>query len=217
MEGKMAVALREGERAVLAERLWGNRETALRQALLVAFGVAALILSAKLRVPLPFTPVPVTGQTLVVLAVAAGYGPRLGLLTILAYLAVGAAGFDVFTGSSATNLGLAYMSGATGGYLAGFAAASVVMGMLARRGWDRSVPGMAGAMVVGNLVIYALGLAWLYVLIAGGLYDAERHSSMLSQTLAWGLYPFLVGDALKVALGALALPAIWRLAGEARG
>lgn len=212
----MAAVEDAGGRAVLAERLAGGGARALKQALLVAAGVAALILSAKLRVALPFTPVPVTGQTLVVLAVAAGYGPRLGLLTILAYLAVGAAGFDVFTGSSAASSGLAYMAGATGGYLAGFAAAALVMGALARRGWDRSVPAMAAAMVIGNLVIYALGLAWLHALVAGGLFDPSRFASPLAQTLAWGLLPFLAGDALKVALGALLLPALWRLVGEAR-
>lgn len=212
----MAAAQGVGERAVLAERLAGGGATALKQAALVAVGVAALILSAKLRLALPFTPVPVTGQTLVVLAVAAGYGPRLGLVTILAYLAVGAAGFDVFTGSSAASSGLAYMRGATGGYLAGFAVAALAMGALARRGWDRSVPAMAAAMVIGNIVIYALGLAWLHALVAGGLFDPARFASPLAQTLAWGLLPFLAGDALKVALGALLLPAIWRAVGEAR-
>ena len=107
------------------------------------------------------SPVPITLGTFAVLTIGAAYGPRLGLVTILAYLAIGALGFDVFAGSSAEKNGLAYMLGGTGGYLVGYALAVLVLGFAARRGWDRSVPGMAAAMLVGNVVIYAAGLAWL--------------------------------------------------------
>lgn len=203
---------------VLAERLTGQGTSlALKRALLVALGVAALAISAKIKVPLWPSPVPITGQTLVVLAVAAAYGPRLGLVTMLAYLVVGAIGFDVFTGSTAELNGLAYMMGGTGGYLAGFVAATLVVGALARRGWDRSVLRMGAAMVIGNLVIYALGLAWLYHLVASGAYGPERAAAAVETTLAWGLTPFLVGDALKIVAGALLLPVLWRIVGEARG
>ena len=97
--------------------------------------------------------------TFAVLTIGAAYGPRLGLVTILGYLAIGALGFDVFAGSSAEKHGLAYMLGGTGGYLVGYLLAMLALGFAARRGWDRSVPGMAAAMLVGNVLIYVAGPA----------------------------------------------------------
>jgi biotin transport system substrate-specific component len=152
-----------------------------------------------------------------VLTIGAAYGPRLGLATILGYLLVGAVGFDVFAGSSAEKHGIAYMLGGTGGYLAGYALAAIALGWAARRGWDRSVPGMAAAMLVGNALIYVPGLAWLYrVILAGGLFDPASFATVWDQTLAWGLTPYLVGDALKLALAALIVPGLWTLVGRAR-
>ena len=103
-----------------------------------------------------------------------------------------------------------------GGYLAGYLLAGVALGYAARRGWDRSVAGMAAAMLVGNLLIYVPGLAWLHHLVAAGLFDPAKYASPWQQTLAWGLTPYLVGDALKLALAALVVPALWRLVGPAR-
>ncbi|MBK0398665.1 biotin transporter BioY [Limibaculum sp. M0105] len=190
---------------VLSEALPGDEGTALRvkQVLLVAFGVAALAVAAKIKVP--FWPVPITMQTFVVLTIGAAYGLRLGVGTVLAYLVIGALGFDVFTSSSAEANGISYMMGSTGGYLVGFALAAGLLGVLARAGWDRSVGRMALALLLGNIAIYVPGLLWL-----GQLYGWEK------PILEWGLYPFLAGDALKLALAALLLPAAWRMVGDAR-
>lgn len=189
----------------------------IKRLALVVAGVALIALSAKIKVSVWPSPVPITMQTFAVLAIGAAYGPRLGFTTILAYLAIGALGFDIFTSSSADRNGLAYMMGVTGGYLAGYLVAALMLGYAARRGWDRSVPKMAAAMLAGNVVIYALGLGWLYqVIVAGGMFDAAKFSGIWDQTLAWGLTPFLVGDALKLALAALIVPALWKLIGNAR-
>jgi biotin transport system substrate-specific component len=195
-------------RQVLSEAVWpasGSGLWARRAALLVA-GVALLSVAAKVQVPVWPSPVPITLGTFAVLTLGAAYGPRLGLATILAYLAVGALGWDVFAGSSAESNGVTYMMGGTGGYLLGYVLATLALGMAARRGWDRSVPGMAAAMLVGSALIYIPGLLWL-----GQLYGWDQ------PILAWGLTPFLVGDALKLGLAALVVPALWKLVGAARG
>lgn len=170
---------------------------------LVALGVAAMTVAAKIRVPM--WPAPITMQTFVVLSVGAAYGVRLGVGTLLAYLAIGALGFDVFTGSTAELNGVAYMLGGTGGYLVGFVLAAAFLGWAARRGWDRSHGGMALAMLVGNALVYAPGLLWL-----GHLYGFDK------PILEWGLLPYLPGDALKLALAALLFPLAWRAVGDAR-
>ena len=191
---------------VLSEAFGPREGTALRvkQAVLVVLGIAVLAIAAKIKVPM--WPVPITMGTFAVLSIGAAYGARLGLVTILGYMIIGALGFDVFAGSSAEAYGLTYMMGGTGGYLLGYVAAVVVLGMLARRGWDKSVMWMALAMLVGNILIYLPGLTWL-----GMLYGWDK------PILQWGLTPFLIGDALKLALAAALLPAIWKLVGNARG
>lgn len=165
---------------------------------LVLAGIAVLTLAAKIRVPM--WPVPITMQTFAVLTIGAGLGLRLGLITLLGYLALGAAGFAVFTGESA---GLAYLAGPTGGYLVGFAFAAAAMGLLARRGWDKSVAGMAGAMLIGTAIIYAFGLAGMAI-----LFLADKGAAWVLQ---YGMLNFLVGDALKLALAALVVPGLWKL------
>ena len=191
---------------VLSEAFGPREGTALRvkQAVLVVLGIAVLAIAAKIKVPM--WPVPITMGTFAVLSIGAAYGVRLGLVTILGYMIIGALGFDVFAGSSAEAYGLTYMMGGTGGYLLGYVAAVVVLGLLARRGWDKSVMWMALAMLVGNILIYLPGLTWL-----GMLYGWDK------PILQWGLTPFLIGDALKLALAAVLLPAIWKLVGNARG
>ncbi len=192
-----------GSQRVLSEALLGGRSAGLlRQVALVAFGVAALAVAAKIKVP--FWPVPMTMQTFAVLTIGAAYGARLAGVTLLAYLAIGALGADVFTGSGEVS-GLAYMMGSTGGYLAGFLIAAVALGALARRGWDRSPLWMALAMAIGTALIYIPGLLWLGVLFG---FDQP--------ILAWGLEPFLLADALKLALAALVMPLAWRALGEGR-
>ena len=192
---------------VLAEVFGPSQGTALRvkQAVLVVAGIAVLALAAKIKLMVPPSPVPVNMGTFAVLTIAAAYGPRLGLTTILGYMLVGALGFDVFAGSSAEKFGIEYMMGGTGGYLAGYVLATLALGALARRGWDRSVVWMAGAMLIGNALIYVPGLLWL-----GQLYGWDK------PILAWGLTPFIIGDVLKLALAALVLPGVWKLVGKAR-
>ncbi len=193
-------------RNVLAEAFGATDGTGLRvkQVALVVLGIVALAVAARIKIPM--WPVPITMGTFAVLTIGAAYGPRLGLATILGYMIVGALGFDVFAGSSAEAYGLTYMMGGTGGYLVGYVLATLALGVLARRGWDRTAPKMAGAMLLGNALIYVPGLIWL-----GVLYGWDK------PILQWGLTPFLIGDALKLALAALLLPAAWKLVDRARG
>jgi len=192
---------------VLAEVIGATEGAALRikQAVLVLAGILLLAVAAKIKVPVWPSPVPVTLGTFAVLTIGAAYGPRLGLTTILGYMIIGALGFDVFANSTAETSGLTYMMGGTGGYLLGYVLATVALGYVARMGWDRKVPGMAAAMLVGNALIYIPGLIWL-----GMLYGWDK------PIFEWGLTPFLIGDAMKLALAALLVPGLWKLIGSAR-
>lgn len=171
----------------------------VKEVALVLGGIAALTIAAKIRVPM--WPVPVTMQTFAVLAIGSAYGLRLGLTTILGYLALGLAGLSVFTGEGT---GLAYMMGSTGGFLVGFVFAAAAMSLLARRGWDRSVLGMAGAMLIGTAILYTFGLGWM-----NHLFGAQYGFGWVVEK---GLLPFLPGDALKLVLAALVVPGVWKLA-----
>ena len=167
--------------------------SALTKAALVVFGSLLLAVSAQFKIPL--YPVPVTGQTLVVLLIGMTYGPRLGGITMAAYLFEGAIGLPVFAGG---NAGMAVLFGPTGGYLFGFLLAAVAMGYLAERGMGRSVVSTVIAMVIGNMVIYLCGASWLAGFIGFG-----------EATVA-GVLPFLYGDALKLAVAAGLMPLAWR-------
>ena len=206
-------------RDVLTEALWPAEGAQLwaKRGVLVVLGIAALTLAAQVKVPVWPSPVLMNLGTFAVLTIAAAYGPRLGLATMAGWLLIGALGFDVFQSSTAENAGIAYMAGPTGGYLLGYLLATLALGHAARRGWDRSVGGMAAALLAGNLLIYVPGLLWLGYLIAGGLFDPAKYASVWDQTLAWGLTPFLVGDALKLVLAAVLVPGLWKLVGSARG
>ncbi|HEY7849776.1 MAG TPA: biotin transporter BioY [Ktedonobacterales bacterium] len=168
-----------------------------REAALAVIGVVALALSAHVIIPLPFTPVPITGQTFAVLLLAAAYGAPRGLASVALYLLAGAAGLPVFA---------AVPGVASYGYLVGFALAALVVGWLAQRGWGRSFPTSIAALVAGEVAIYTCGLLWLARFVGWG------------QVIALGLTPFLIGDALKLLAAALLLPAAWfatrRLLGE---
>ncbi|MGR3322962.1 MAG: biotin transporter BioY [Pseudooceanicola sp.] len=193
---------------VLTEAFGPAEGTGLRikQAILVVAGIALLAIMAKIKIAVPPSPVAVNMGTFAVLTIGAAYGPRLGLTTILGYMLIGALGFDVFQSSTAELSGIDYMMGSTGGYLVGYVLATVLLGMLARRGWDRSVLLMALAMLLGNVLLYVPGLLWL-----GELHGWDK------PIFAWGLTPFVIGDAMKLALAALLLPAAWKLVGRARG
>jgi biotin transport system substrate-specific component len=190
------------DRPTLAAVLWpqARMSPALRNAALALGGTVLLWLSAKIQIPL--YPVPVTMQTLVVLVLGVAYGWRLGVATMALYLVEGAIGLPVFAGGWSEGAGFHNLYGPTAGYLFGFVVAAGVCGRLAERGWDRSLWSAAAAMVIGNLVIYAMGLAWLALQI--GAADAVKY----------GLMPFLLGDALKIVLGACGLPAAWQVLGR---
>ena len=188
----------------LAQAYWPQTrdDTArwLRVAVLIAFGAAAMAVAAKIRIL--FWPVPATMQTFVVFTIGAAYGARLGLGTMLAYLAIGAIGFDIFTSSSAEVNGVSYMMGATGGYLLGFALAAWTVGRLAEAGWDRSILKTAAAMLIGCALIYVPGVLWL-----GHLFAEAKGWSWVMQV---GFTNFVLAEVLKLALAALLLPALWR-------
>jgi biotin transport system substrate-specific component len=168
-----------------------------RSALLVLGFSLLTAAAAQVVVPLPFTPVPLTGQTFAVLLTGALLGPRLGALAMLAYLLEGAAGLPFFRGGAG---GVGHFSGATAGYLLAFPAAAYVTGVLAERGWDRRFLTAAAAMALGSFVILAGGWAWLALMFKGG-----------AEAFRLGVAPFLPGDVVKVALAAAALPAGWAL------
>ena len=182
----------------LVSAVWSAGESAgfLRNAVLAIAGTVLLTISAKIQVP--FWPVPMTMQTFAVLVIAMAFGPRLGVATIALYLAEGAFGLPVFAGTPVKGIGLAYMTGPTGGYLVGFVVAAFTVGMLARRGWDRNLFSGVAAMSIGTGLIFACGYAWLSVLIGP------------SAAFQAGVLPFLPGAALKIALAAALLSASWR-------
>lgn len=180
---------------VLADLVPGSlvRDVAL------VLGAAALTgLAAQVSIPLPFTPVPLSLQTLTVLLAGAALGPMRGGLAMLLYLVAGMAGVPWF---SEQRSGFDFPSF---GYIVGFVIAAIVVGALARRGADRTVLGTVGLMIAGNLLIYALGVAWL----------ASSLGVTLPRALELGAIPFLIGDGLKIALAAGLLPAAWHLAGN---
>jgi len=162
---------------------------------LVLAGSALIAIAAQVRIPLPFSPVPVTGQTFAVLLVAAALG-RLGLASVIAYLIEGAIGLPVFAGGT---FGVATIVGPTGGYLIGFALAAAIVGSAAERGWDRHLLTALAAMLLGEVAIYLCGLPWLARFVPAG------------RGLDLGLFPFIPGDLFKMVLVALALPGAWRL------
>jgi biotin transport system substrate-specific component len=176
----------------------GRRRLAAEAVLVLAASVL-IALTAQVSIPLPFSPVPITGQTFGVLLVGAALGARRGTLGVMAYLAEGTAGLPVFAGGSA---GPAVLLGPTGGYLIGFAGAAFITGRLAELGWDRRPTTTALSMLLGNAVIYAFGLPWLAVYVG------------LDRVLALGLLPFVPGDLLKVGLAVAVLPGTWGLLGR---
>ncbi|WP_202293497.1 biotin transporter BioY [Mesorhizobium sp. 131-2-1] len=167
------------------------------QILLAIAGTLLLTLSAKTKVVLG--PVDISLQTLAVLLIASAYGLRLGVATLLLYMAEGAMGFPVFQGTPEKGIGIAYMLGSTGGYLAGFVVMAAIVGWAADRGWDRHPVKLFNAMLVAEVIMMAMGFAWLAMLIGP------------EKSWQFGVLPFIVGDLIKVALAATLVPAAWSL------
>ena len=174
-------------------------------------------LAAQIRVPVWPSPVLMNLGTFAVLTIAAAYGPRLGLVTMAGWMLVGALGFDVFQSSTARTTASptwrarpAATSSATCSPPSPSVSPPAAAGTAASAAWRRrSSPATS--------LIYVPGLLWLGYLIAGGMFDPAKYASVWDQTLAWGLTPFLIGDALKLALAALLVPGLWKLVGSARG
>ena len=145
-----------------------------------------IAISAQITIYLPFSPVPITAQTLAVLLAGLYLGKNLGAASIAAYLAQGAAGLPFFAGGKS---GLATLLGPSGGYLFGFLAAAYIVGMLSELRFKRSLFQASSTLIVGNVIIYIFGLVWLARFVGE------------SQVLQLGLYPFLIGDLLKILLG----------------
>ena len=179
------------------------RAGALQNIALVVLASLLTAAAAQAEIRLPWTPVPITGQTFMVLLAGAVLGPRRGFMAMSVYLLEGACGLPFFAGGAA---GVARLLGPSGGYLIAFPFAALVTGLLAERAWDRKPITMFFAMLLGSVVIFALGLAQLSRFVAPGA------------LVGAGLAPFVVGDIVKAALAAIAFPAAWKLVGgpEAR-
>ncbi|MCH7858357.1 MAG: biotin transporter BioY [Candidatus Marinimicrobia bacterium] len=173
-----------------------RRNARLYDVSLIVGGSLAVGLSAQVALPLAFSPVPITGQTLAVLLVGALMGRVRGGVVMLLYLAEGVAGLPVFAGGGA---GAAHLLGPTGGYLVGFVVAATVTGYLAERGWDRRFGTTLAAMLLGTVAIFVVGLAWL------GLFTGTEN------LLAMGLYPFVPGAIAKIIVAAALVPQGWKL------
>jgi biotin transport system substrate-specific component len=188
--------------ATLAATLWPTRRSLrfARNTALAAGGALALALSAKIQVP--FAPVPMTLQTLVVLALGAAYGARLAAATVALYLLEGILGLPVFAGALA---GPGYMAGPTGGFLVGFLLAAALVGVLAERGWDRSWVLLLAAMALGHVVIFALGFAWLAILIGP------------EKAFTLGVAPFVLATIVKTLLACALVGAAWSALDRAPG
>ena len=177
------------------------RSSALTHATFIVGGTLFIAALAQIAIPVPGSPVPVTGQTLAVYLIGTTYGARLGFATFATYLLAGIAGAPVFAASTgATNDGLARITGATGGYLIGMLIASLVLGALADRKADQKFKTSFPALTLGSAIVFAFGLTWL------------KYSLDLSwaKTISAGLTPFIFGEILKIAITATSLPLIWR-------
>ena len=174
------------------------RSTALSNAVLVVSGVLGLAALAQIAIPVPGSPVPVTGQTLGVLILGTTYGSTLGVTTFAMYILAGIAGAPVFANSGH---GLDRIVGATGGYLIGMLVATFVLGQLARFRLDQKFSTALPSMLIGTVITFSFGLIWLY----------QYTGQSWSWTVNAGLTPFIVGEVLKIAIAGTSLPAIWRI------
>ncbi len=174
------------------------RSDLLTDTLLVLAGTGLVAGAAQISIKLPFTPVPITGQTFAVVLVGASLGAIRGTASLMLYLWLGVAGAPIYAHHAH---GWSVITGATGGYIVGFVLASAVTGYLAERRWDRQISSAIAAMLTGNVIIYLVGLPWLAVVL----------NTNLEKTLEYGLYPFVPGDVFKLYLAAALLPGAWKL------
>jgi biotin transport system substrate-specific component len=185
-------------------RVGERLNSSVRDVALVVAGALFISLTARISIPVPGTPVPITGQTFGVLLVGGALGLRRGFAGVALYVLLGVIGLPVYADGKG---GLAIIQGATGGFLIGFVVAGAIVGRLAELGWDRKFIGALGAMLVGEAIIYAIGLPWLKT-VAGLTWQ---------QTIDMGLIPFLVGDAIKAVLAAALFPVAWWVVGRRPG
>ena len=176
----------------------------VRHLALILAGTILIALAAQVRFYLPNDPIPVTGQTFAVLLAGGALGFRRGIASTGLYLLLGLVGLPVFAGG---RNGIDVVLGVSGGYIVGFILAAAIVGRLAELGWDRNLLGSVGAMVLGSAVVYLVGVPWL----------AVSAGQPIDWALANGLQPFLLGDALKIALAAVAFPAAWWVVGRRPG
>jgi len=174
------------------------RSDLLTDTLLVLAGTGLVAGAAQISIKLPFTPVPITGQTFAVVLVGASLGAIRGTASLMLYLWLGVAGAPIYAHHAH---GWSVITSATGGYIVGFVLASAVTGYLAERRWDRQISSAIAAMLTGNVIIYLVGLPWLAVVL----------NTNLEKTLEYGLYPFVPGDVFKLYLAAALLPGAWKL------
>ena len=186
-------------RTVMIDAVW-PKAGVVREFALILGGSLLIALAARLQIVLPFSPVPVTGQTFAVLLIGALYGSTRAPATVVTYIILGVLGLPVFAGGAA---GIARLAGPTAGYLVGFVAAAFVVGLLGERGWHRRPSTTAVSMIIGNAIIYIFGAGWLSRFVG---WDA---------VLSAGVVPFLAGDVLKIALATVLLPTGWRFIGRA--
>lgn len=174
------------------------RSTALTHAGFIVGGTLFIAALAQIAIPVPGSPVPVTGQTLAVYLIGTTYGARLGFATFGTYLLAGIAGAPVF--APAATQGLARLTGATGGYLIGMLVATLILGALADRKADQKFQTSFPALILGSVIVFAFGLIWLNVSL----------NLTWAQTISAGLTPFIFGEVIKIAITATSLPLIWR-------
>jgi biotin transport system substrate-specific component len=193
-------------RQTLADRIFSRRLAV--DIVLIASGAALTAIAAQVSIPL--WPVPVTLQTFAVLLVGTTLGPLRGVLSMGLYLAVGVLGLPVFAEAKSGSL----FALTSGGFIVGFILAAALVGWLAQREWDRKVVGTLVSFLAGTVVIYAIGLPWLYVSLsnlgAGVWHDYLGYDSVLAATFGAGIIPFLLGDVAKALLAAALLPLAWR-------
>ncbi len=181
----------------LSTRYFPRAASWLRDLSLIIAGSLLVAALAQLTIPLPFTPVPLTGQTFAVLLVGAALGSKRGAASMMLYIIEGTLGLPFFAGGAS---GWHVLVGATAGYLVGFVGAAYIIGLLAERGLERSVRTSFVPFVIGTLVIYLFGVTWLSIVLGN-----------FSRAIVAGLLPFLIGDAIKLVAAALVLPAAWKL------
>jgi biotin transport system substrate-specific component len=182
---------------VLVDAVWSDAGLT-REVVLVLTGALAIAAAAQIRIPIPFSLIPITGQTFAVLLMAALYGSSRATMTATTYIVMGALGLPFFAGGGG---GLAYLAGPTTGYLAGFVGAAWLVGTLSERGWSRRPWMTALAMGLGSLVIFACGVLWLSRFVG------------LKSAIVTGFFPFIPGDLIKIGLAMAILPAAWKARG----